>query len=79
MAFRFAQMTDSHLYAGLGRAPLETIHDMYRRMGAECAAHDVDFIVNTGDLGGGSCTIVITFRPHGSHALRGTHGPGTHS
>jgi len=50
MAFRFAQVTDSHLYGGAADSELPRRDDYYRQCLREVAAHGVDLIVHTGDL-----------------------------
>jgi 3',5'-cyclic AMP phosphodiesterase CpdA len=61
MQFKFAHMTDSHLYAPeIGAVDTSkdsglSLYDaFYMRAVEECVAHDIDFIVNTGDLVNGS-------------------------
>ena len=50
MTFRFAQLTDSHLYAGTSDAPWDAREQTYIRFVHEAAAHHVDFFVHTGDF-----------------------------
>ncbi|MCC6581020.1 MAG: PQQ-binding-like beta-propeller repeat protein [Phycisphaeraceae bacterium] len=56
--FRFAQMTDTHLYTDDGSVEMRKVtdsirHDMFKALMRQCASHHVDFIVHTGDLCGG--------------------------
>src|SRR5437870_5607542 len=57
MSFRFAQITDSHLYSPVTDAPRDVRDAFFVRAIRECTAHDVDFIVHTGDFLGGHCGI----------------------
>jgi outer membrane protein assembly factor BamB len=50
MLFKFAQMTDTHLYAPSSTEDRAVRNTFMRSAIAECAAHGVDFIVNTGDF-----------------------------
>ena len=50
MSFKFAQMTDSHLWGPHSPFPDPRRDDYYRKCAREVAAHGVDFIVHTGDL-----------------------------
>ncbi len=54
MSFRFAQMTDSHLYGGATDDHLPVRDSYYRNAAREVGAHGVDFIVHTGDLVNGT-------------------------
>jgi outer membrane protein assembly factor BamB len=67
MAFRFAQITDTHLYppadrdaetaAGRGGFPDPERDRVYQTFLREVCAHDVDFIVHTGDLNTGGAGV----------------------
>lgn len=48
--FRFAHMTDSHLYGAEKQEPAPEVDAFYRACIDEVAAHGVDFIVHTGDM-----------------------------
>ena len=63
MTFRFAQITDTHLYHPAGREPnnapcpdpdRDRLYDQFLR---EVAAHEVAFIVHTGDLNSGNAGV----------------------
>jgi len=50
MDFKFAQMTDTHLYAESSNVSREVRDAFMKKAIKQCAAHNIDFIVNTGDL-----------------------------
>ena len=50
MPFRFAQMTDTHLYMVSTVAPRDARDAFLRGAIRECASHGIDFIVHTGDF-----------------------------
>lgn len=61
-AFRFAQITDSHLYGRNDPLPRPDRDAYYRRCLDEVARNDIDFIVHTGDM----CTAGAS-RAHNQH------------
>src|SRR4051794_21383782 len=50
MLFKFAQMTDSHLYAPTTGAPRAVRDAAYVNFIREVAANGIDFIIHTGDF-----------------------------
>ena len=50
MSFKFAQITDTHLYGGATDEELPRRDDFLRQFMHEVAGHDIDFFVHTGDM-----------------------------
>lgn len=85
MAFRFAQLTDSHLYARMPEPDRDHRDEVFRRIWHEAVSHGVELVVHTGDFVDGGqtaeqhrrfrdlCRSLAEETGVGFHVVRGNH------